>query len=232
MESRAHTRRPRSQSVTRIVAAAALTLALLAGAVPLEGVASARLCTMSCCAGRTPHAEGSCTHGACQVEVKTRPVVPEKKSEESEKSEKSDSHCGSHDSSRTQDAEKQDDEAQRDETRDDVSHTSGAHADGVEAHHAHDAPEDSSARARTPNSRKPVTSVAASAFTGQCPPGCGAASFGYMNQSRPRAAALSHATRPRPPSVKKLHLALFDSTKTPDVLCRQCAPRAPPHALS
>ncbi len=40
---------------------------LAASILPLETSASGPMCTLSCCAGRAPHAAGSCMNGACHA---------------------------------------------------------------------------------------------------------------------------------------------------------------------
>jgi hypothetical protein len=45
--------------------------AFLSGIVPLAAVTAGSLCTLECCAGRAPHASGSCMNGSCQVTLPT-----------------------------------------------------------------------------------------------------------------------------------------------------------------
>ncbi len=46
--------------------------ALLATTVPFETLASGQMCTLACCAGRAPHAAGSCMDGSCHALLKNR----------------------------------------------------------------------------------------------------------------------------------------------------------------
>lgn len=59
-----------SNRVTR-VAKGALAIALLtgifAGIVPFGTLASGKMCTLACCAGRPPHAAGSCMDASCHA---------------------------------------------------------------------------------------------------------------------------------------------------------------------
>jgi hypothetical protein len=48
-----------------------LLAAFLSGVVPLAAVTAGSLCALECCAGKAPHASGSCMKGACQVTLPT-----------------------------------------------------------------------------------------------------------------------------------------------------------------
>ena len=48
-----------------------LLAAFLSGIVPLAAATSGSLCNLECCAGKAPHASGSCMKGACQVTLPT-----------------------------------------------------------------------------------------------------------------------------------------------------------------
>ena len=48
----------------------ALLASLLAGILPLETLASGQMCALACCAGRAPHASGSCMDGSCHAAIK------------------------------------------------------------------------------------------------------------------------------------------------------------------
>lgn len=51
--------------------AVVLSLAFLGGSLQLAQSASGSLCTLTCCAGRAPHAAGSCMNGSCRAALKT-----------------------------------------------------------------------------------------------------------------------------------------------------------------
>ncbi len=55
----------------RALIAFVLLSAFLSGVVPLAAVTAGSLCNLECCAGRAPHASGSCMKGACQVTLST-----------------------------------------------------------------------------------------------------------------------------------------------------------------
>lgn len=67
---------PRSikQSRVRRVTWAAIALLLAAGfflsVVPFAPVSAANICTLACCAGRAPHAAGSCMNGTCHTALR------------------------------------------------------------------------------------------------------------------------------------------------------------------
>jgi hypothetical protein len=68
--------RRRSRQI-KIVCAARLGLAVLllvgflANLAPLVPVSAGSTCTLECCAGRAPHAAGSCMNGSCQAVLST-----------------------------------------------------------------------------------------------------------------------------------------------------------------
>jgi hypothetical protein len=57
----------RVKRVARVTLAMALLAALLACIFPLEAVATGQTCALACCAGRAPHAAGSCMNGSCHA---------------------------------------------------------------------------------------------------------------------------------------------------------------------
>jgi hypothetical protein len=63
----------RLASAARVVLAAILLFAFLSGVVPLASVSAGSMCRLECCAGRTPHAAGSCMDGSCEASLLTHP---------------------------------------------------------------------------------------------------------------------------------------------------------------
>lgn len=53
----------------RTVFALMLLLACLSASAPLIASASGSMCELACCAGRAPHAPGSCMNGSCHVAI-------------------------------------------------------------------------------------------------------------------------------------------------------------------
>ena len=60
--------------MARSVFALLLLVACLSSATPLitSASASGSLCELACCAGRAPHAAGSCAHGSCHAAITKR----------------------------------------------------------------------------------------------------------------------------------------------------------------
>src|ERR1051325_8821195 len=66
-------RRDLLKGVARIFLAAALLLGFIASTLPLATIASGPMCTLACCAGRAPHAAGSCMNGSCHAVLSNLP---------------------------------------------------------------------------------------------------------------------------------------------------------------
>lgn len=62
----------RPSTVARILVTALLLAAFLASVLPLTTLASGPMCNLACCAGRAPHAAGSCMSGSCYAVLSTR----------------------------------------------------------------------------------------------------------------------------------------------------------------
>ena len=60
----------------RAILAALILFALLALAFPLNSASAASACQRDCCAGRAPHAAGSCMTNACHARIKTNRRAP------------------------------------------------------------------------------------------------------------------------------------------------------------
>jgi hypothetical protein len=57
--------------VSRVILGSTLLLAILSANIPSSVIASGSICTLTCCAGRAPHAAGSCMHGSCNAVLST-----------------------------------------------------------------------------------------------------------------------------------------------------------------
>jgi hypothetical protein len=53
--------------LAKVLVGSAVLLSILAVNLPLAVLASGPMCTLACCAGRAPHAAGSCMDGSCHV---------------------------------------------------------------------------------------------------------------------------------------------------------------------
>ncbi|HXT63231.1 MAG TPA: hypothetical protein VN696_09365 [Pyrinomonadaceae bacterium] len=62
----------RTKRLVRVSLAIAMLAALLASIAPLETFASGPMCNLACCAGRAPHAAGSCMDGSCLAAIGKR----------------------------------------------------------------------------------------------------------------------------------------------------------------
>ena len=51
----------------RVIPGVVVLLAVLWGSVPSSTLATGPMCTLACCAGRAPHAAGSCMNGSCHA---------------------------------------------------------------------------------------------------------------------------------------------------------------------
>jgi hypothetical protein len=58
-------------STPRLAVAVVLLIGFLSSIAPLAPVSAGSVCTLECCAGRAPHAAGSCMNGSCQAVLST-----------------------------------------------------------------------------------------------------------------------------------------------------------------
>jgi hypothetical protein len=72
---RVNSRRVRLMSMARVLLASVLLTAFLSGMVPLASVSAGSMCNLECCAGRAPHASGSCMNGSCQATLTAHPAA-------------------------------------------------------------------------------------------------------------------------------------------------------------
>lgn len=192
----------------RIILASTLVLALLTGVAPLNALSSAPSCSMPCCASVTEG--GACATGACHSKISghQQPKRPPVKSGDSHSS-----HCGS---MRKAGASSEDAATSL--------HNITVEADSKTAQHQHPASSDALPQR---------TGVIKAALTKPCPPECcaGASAFAQLRRSRD-ASALSHNTRPRPPTIAgHLHRSEL-LPPTDDAWLRGSNPRAPPLLFS
>jgi len=191
--------------VARTILAALLLLTLLSASLPLTTIASGPTCKLACCAGRAPHAAGSCMNGSCHAflmgRAKTSKIHLQFPVHESEQL------CG----------------LRRRTTRNSVVSLRGSIALTLAA---------SSERSR--GSRTPgAANVSTSTLGKPCQPDCGTGALSSSSQSRPRdSGATSYADKPRPPSTARHEHSLFSHAKALDALCRRSRPRGPPISSS
>jgi hypothetical protein len=191
--------------VARVILGATLLLSILWANIPTASLASGPMCHLACCAGRAPHAAGSCMNGSCHAflksRVKTSRIHLQLPFHESEQL------CG----------------LPRSTTGNSVASLRGSTALALAA---------SSERAR--GSRAPdAASVSMSTVGKPCQPDCGTGTFSSSSQSRPRdSGAISYRDKPRPPSTARHEHSSFSRAKTLDALCQSSRPRGPPISSS
>lgn len=207
--------------IVRALLAVALSLAVLASAVPPEIASAGHHCPMPCCQGAGA-GRGGCADGSCHVDLSNlaKPAKPAKPVK-SAKSVESDPVCG---------AEKL---LSRLKAVPPVRLAPAA-SEPSHGHHGHGSVEndevveqpsqqyESGRHATTPQMR-------AAAVSKPCAPGCGAAATSFTQLRRTRdAAALSFKLRPRPPSSKVRACEDERHTYASSAWRRPCRPRGPP----
>jgi len=191
--------------VARTILAPLLLLTLLSASLPLTTIASGPMCTLACCAGRAPHAVGSCMNGSCHAFLMGRPKTS--KIHVQLPVHESDQLCG-FPRSTTWNSELSL-----------LRSTALALAASPERSRASRAPD--------------AASVSISTLGKPCQPDCGTGTFSSSSQSRPRdSGATSYADKPRPPSTEGREHSSFSHTKALDASCRLSPPRGPPISSS
>jgi hypothetical protein len=202
----------------RAVLGIALLLTLVAGSIALPAAASGPLCTLACCAGRAPHAAGSCMHGSCGTGLVAHNAAsngPNKAHHrhEQQPAEESDQASAFPGATASVGASEMGDVPTIEATPYEVSADAGGQADSTEA----------------AANRSNVPAMAATVLSKPCPPDCGACPSGFAAPKRSRSAAtLASPNRARPPSSIKLAKRRDPLTHTRSALGRQSVPRGPP----
>jgi len=70
--------------IARVVLTVLLVAAFLSSIAPIASVSAGNLCTLACCAGRAPHAAGSCMEGTCEIAIHRKQTVHRHVSQRSE----------------------------------------------------------------------------------------------------------------------------------------------------
>lgn len=203
MLSLLYTLKPTASSIIRMVLAAGLALALLAGIVPFSTFSSAQqTCTMSCCAGKPPHPQGSCSAAF------------------------SDDHHADTDGDNTAEPHAHTGAMQANDAAPEIIEAT-SHCGTTES-----SSEQKTTPSRRVSSPA-TTSIIAHALTRPCSPECAAAAVSTFSQGRrPRVvAALPANHKPRPPTPGSLVEHISNLQTSPKVFCRQSRPRAPPLIL-
>jgi hypothetical protein len=210
----------RAMIAARVVIAAVMLLTLVAGSIVWPAYASGPMCSMACCAGKAPHAAGSCTHGSCETGV----VTPQPASGAE--------HAHHH--------HQQQEAAAADNNAPAAFAGALASAGGMDMRQVptveavpYQAPPDNTVRTASSGTAADVTSISSTALTQPCEPGCGACVAGSTAPGRQRnSAALPATYKPTPPSSIKLGSGRHALTLTHSVFSRQGSPRGPPVSFS
>ena len=187
--------------VARVILGATILLSILWANIPTAALATGPMCNLACCAGRAPHAAGSCMNGSCHAFLRGRAKaskihvqLPVHESEQL---------CG----------------LPRRTTRNSVVSLRGSTALTLAA---------SSERSRGIRALD-AASVSTSRLGKPCQPDCGTGAFSSSSQGRTRdTGGISFADKPRPPSTARHKHSSFSRPKTLDALCRRSRPRGPP----
>lgn len=194
----------RAQLLARVVLAVALLLTLVAGNLVMPAAATGSLCTLACCAGRAPHAAGSCMQGSCAQSFKG-------------------SHSTHHHS----------EQLPANETSGDVPAgfegvTAGAHGADL-----NNVPTIDAAAESTRTEKPSGPSLAVSVLTKPCAPDCGVCTPGFQSPKRSRGISLTarfqHALQP---TLAKLTVDNQFGTPTSPGFDEHREPRGPPSPAS
>jgi hypothetical protein len=200
----------------RTILAVTLLLTLVAATIVWPAAASGPLCAMACCAGKAPHAAGSCTHGACETGV-------------SIDQEATGSYQHTHDHHEQQALESESASLIL------AGVTGGACGADMEQVPTIDATSDQPAVDQSISTETETNNAAAATETisQPCQPGCGASASGVATSKRSRnTAALTRSANPSPPSAIKLAGGRRFLANSLSAFGRCCAPRGPPAAFS
>jgi hypothetical protein len=181
--------------VARILLAILVLTAFLSNAFPFTTLASGQICNLACCAGRAPHAAGSCMDGSCHAAISTRSKAQRRRQIISQPAER---FCGL--------------STARSPLK--PSTVIVAKKSGQRSH--------TEAWLESAGLKKP------------CESDCGTcSSSGFSSRTRERTvAALSHASKPRPPSAAGRFGANYSLTPQRAGLCNRSIPRGPPLSFS
>lgn len=186
--------------VARTILAALLPITLLWGVVSVTTIANSSTCTLACCAGRAPHAAGTCMNGSCQVGLTSHGKASHLHRQVSVQP--SERLCGV-----VRITERTTATMERESTM----RASGRSSEQKRA------------------SDTPKAGTVSPAIGKRCQPDCCAGTLGSSSQSRPReSCASSYSDKPRPPTAGRLAYSPFNLAKTLDALCRRSRPRGPP----
>jgi hypothetical protein len=194
----------------RLLCAVMLLIAFLSAGTPLLASSSSgpAACARACCAGKAPHAAGSCAHGSCHASLSSRRTSPNQGRRISQRTEQL---CGVPRRIETKSLER----------AGSLEKTSRRLTGGTPVPRTY---------ARQNNSNH--SSVSLASLSRPCQPECGGCSSSFTNSNQQRnTATVAQADRPRSPSNIRLADLAYRSSQSFDILCRLCGPRGPPFSL-
>jgi hypothetical protein len=189
--------------IARVILGAMLLLAILSANIPSSAVATGPMCTLACCAGRAPHAAGSCMNGSCHAVLShnQRPHIHRET-----RIEPVEQLCGLSRVTRN------------------VSRLLFLRTVTTES-----SPPDTQYSREPSKTASDRTSISTGELTKPCQPDCGAGTVSSTNQRRPRESAThSSADRARPPSNSGLLTPANTFIYAREAIRWQANPRAPP----
>ena len=199
--------------LARVICAAMLLLAFVSASVPLVTFAatSANSCALACCAGKAPHAAGSCEHGSCHAAL---PWLRESSKHRQRVSQPTEQLCGVPRGLEIKSV------ARRDQVS---SKTAKKNIRALPYGRASDTNQFT-------DTKQPK--LATASLTMPCQPECGGCLAGFSNSSQRNTAVIDHGLRLRP--LAKLLPARRDDSSPGilDALSEHWAPRGPPLSLS
>ena len=196
--------------VARAILAATLLLALLSNNFPSSVFASGQMCELACCAGRPPHAAGSCMNGSCHTGLLagSKPIHIHVRIA----NQKSDPLCG----------------LIRVTAAGTLKFLQVQGPDAGSFDPSSNAPADSSGSRKSPTEK---ARVSVTVLTKPCQPDCGAGSFSSSQRRSRDSAATPSLHKPRGPSSLQVKYTADDLAKALDALCERSRPRGPPTFL-
>ena len=202
----------------RAILAITLLLMLVAGSITWPAAASGPLCTLACCAGKAPHAAGSCMQGSCQSGVAAHHPAHQRSSHaqhhhEHQPAEESDPSSALPGAIASVGGSEIDDVPTIDATSYDASAGHGWQTETAEG--AAD--------------RSSAPGMSATFLSKPCEADCGACAPGFGASKRPRSAAtLEGASHAKPLSPINSLVGTRSVTHIRSALGRQSIPRGPP----
>lgn len=190
--------------VARVILGGVLLLAILWVSIPASAIATGPMCQLACCAGRAPHAVGSCMNGSCHAFLTSH--HKRSHSHHEAPSQRAEQLCGLQRLSMNTN--------RLPLMRVTIDFDSEGYSD--------------QSRDRS-NSASNQARVSTTALTKPCQPDCGSCASGFTSSKRQRhAAAGAYADRPRPPCDVRPGNVDYSPTRNLSAICRRSAPRGPP----